>query len=59
MTRHNEKRRKEMAKYVKGQVIKEQTYCKKDDYFTIRFEDGADFSFRFMADLVNRWKVKP
>lgn len=50
----------ELKAQLVGKTIVDLTYDEEDDYFIITIDNdgrGAEFSFRFMADLVReQWK---
>ena len=52
MTMYDTKAREQMAAQLEGDVIEKLDYCEPEDYYTITLQSGPEFSFRWMADLV-------
>lgn len=45
--------RKQIAQQAVGKTIASLTWDEDDHYWTATFTDGSEFSFRFMAELID------
>lgn len=52
--KYNEEERQQMIIDIVSKVIEDLEYCKEGDYWTMLFTDGSEFSFRFMAEIVDQ-----